>query len=261
MNLQNVLNDVLQPSEVRTNRDTTLIKIIAMLTMLCDHCGKVIFPQYTFMRSIGRLAFPIYAYCIAVGCVYTHDLVKYVKRMAFVAILSQPLYAVALSHTNKEMYAVAFADNPISAVFHYYLNSWKTPSIMLTLMFGILIIWTLREKHFELTAILAVLVWYLQSTLSYGWKGVWLIVLFYLTCTRWWLMLPIVSAYMLAVWSGTTYSILGFSFGRQTMAILSLPLILIPMNTGIKLNKWIFYLFYPGHLLAIIIVLKCLGRI
>lgn len=47
------------------------LKIIAMLSMLIDHTGLMIFPEYKIFRIIGRLAFPIFAYMIAEGCFYT----------------------------------------------------------------------------------------------------------------------------------------------------------------------------------------------
>ena len=46
-------------TEVRLNNDTNFIKIIAMITMLVDHLGAMVFPQYRVMRIIGRIAFPI----------------------------------------------------------------------------------------------------------------------------------------------------------------------------------------------------------
>ena len=49
-------------NKVGTNQDTSLLKLIAMLTMLIDHSGKMVFPQYPIMRVIGRSAFPFYAY-------------------------------------------------------------------------------------------------------------------------------------------------------------------------------------------------------
>lgn len=47
------------------------LKLLALLTMTVDHIGVHLFPQYPILRIIGRLAFPIYAYCIAEGCVHT----------------------------------------------------------------------------------------------------------------------------------------------------------------------------------------------
>ena len=100
------------PQKVDLNTDTNLLKIIAMVTMLIDHCGKMLFPQYRIMRVIGRIAFPIYAYCIAAGCVYTRNPLRYFKRIVLLALISQPFYAVALAHTNQAMYAVSFAEHP-----------------------------------------------------------------------------------------------------------------------------------------------------
>ena len=54
------------PDHVALNGDGNLLKLIAMLAMLCDHAGKMLFPQHAIMRIIGRLAFPIYAYSLAV---------------------------------------------------------------------------------------------------------------------------------------------------------------------------------------------------
>ena len=34
------------PTAVNMNRDTGLLKLIAMLAMFCDHAGKMLFPQY-----------------------------------------------------------------------------------------------------------------------------------------------------------------------------------------------------------------------
>ena len=49
------------PGATRLNGDTNFLKLIAMLTMLCDHAGKMLFPQHPILRIIGRMAVPIYA--------------------------------------------------------------------------------------------------------------------------------------------------------------------------------------------------------
>ena len=81
--------------------------------MLIDHMGAIFFPQYRVMRIIGRIAFPIYAYCLTVGCVYTHDMLRYVQRVILLALIAQPIYVVAMHHTNAAMYAVSFAEQPV----------------------------------------------------------------------------------------------------------------------------------------------------
>lgn len=248
------------PKEVRLNTDTNLLKLVAMATMLIDHTGKMFFAQYNIMRIIGRLAFPIYAYCIAVGCVYTHNRLKYLSRIVLLGLISQPFYAVALGHTTQRMYAVSFAENPLRAMLNFYVESWAKPSILLTLAMGILVIWSIREKQLVFTAALALLVWKIQGSLDYGWRGVVLMVLFYLFCTRWWISLPVVLTYM--IWWGmrsSSYELFGIRFGIQMFAIFALPLIYIPTYSKLKINKWIFYLFYPAHLIFIMLVQRLMG--
>ena len=47
-----------------------VFKIIAMLTMVCDHTGSLLFDDNLYMRCIGRCAFLIYAFLMAEG--YRH---------------------------------------------------------------------------------------------------------------------------------------------------------------------------------------------
>ena len=240
------------PQKVDLNTDTSLLKLIAMIAMLIDHSGKMLFPDYPVMRVVGRIAFPIYAYCIAIGCVYTHNPLKYLKRIVLLAMISQPFYAVALGHSNSAMYAVSFADQPLRAAFTFYTNSWFHPSILLSLTFGILLIWTIREKQLILTLALSLFCWRIQGNLDYGIRGLILMVLFYLFCGKWWLSLPVMLGYM-AWWGlkGAGYVLFDVRFGIQMFAILALPLIYLHTKSGLRLNKWVFYFFYPAHLIFI----------
>ena len=243
------------PKTVGLNNDTELIKPIAMITMLADHAGKMFFSQYNLFRIVGRLAFPIYAYCIAAGCVYSRNRYKYLTRLVITGLVSQPFYAVALAHTTQKMYAIRFADNPVGAVFNFYVNSWSVPNIMWTLALGLLMCWAIRDKQLPCAIALALIVWKVQSSINYGWQGVALIVLFYLFIERWWLSLPVMAAFM--VWwasSGSTYHLFGLSFSIQIFALLALPLIYIPTNSRLRINKWVFYLFYPAHLIGIMLI-------
>ena len=53
------------------------LKLIALFAMTCDHVGMQIFPQLLWLRMIGRLAMPIYAFMIAEGCRHTRNRKKY----------------------------------------------------------------------------------------------------------------------------------------------------------------------------------------
>ena len=47
--------------------DGTALKLIAMVSMVFDHVGDNFFPEQTWMRVIGRIAMPIFAFCVAEG--------------------------------------------------------------------------------------------------------------------------------------------------------------------------------------------------
>ena len=62
--------------KLKTNLDTNFIKLVAIISMTFDHVGSVFFPEYPVFRWIGRIAFPLFCYCLTVGMLYTHDIKK-----------------------------------------------------------------------------------------------------------------------------------------------------------------------------------------
>ena len=226
-----------------------------MLAMLCDHAGKMLFPQYPIMRIIGRLAFPIYAYCIAAGCVYTRNPLNYLKRIVLLALISQPIYAVSMAHEVSAMYATSFTEHPVLAVWNFYINSWTHPSILVSLAFGLMLLWALRERQIALGLGVFLLIWLIQGKLDYGIRGIILMLLFYVFCTKRWISLPVVLAFL--VWwglQGSGYSCFGVSFGIQMFAIPALLFIYIHTRSRLRLPKWLFYAFYPAHMILIYVL-------
>ena len=67
----------------------TVLKVIAVVSMTIDHIGYIFFPQYIWLRWLGRLAFPIFAYMIAEGCYYTRSKKKYLIMTAGIGVLCQ----------------------------------------------------------------------------------------------------------------------------------------------------------------------------
>ena len=71
------------------------LKIIACASMLCDHMGYLLFPQAVWLRYIGRLAMPLFAFFIGEGCRYTHDRKQYLLRIGGLAAVCQAAYLVS----------------------------------------------------------------------------------------------------------------------------------------------------------------------
>ena len=65
------------------------LKLIAACTMFIDHMGYTLFPGVVWLRCIGRVAFPLFCFLIAEGCVHTHDRKKYALRLFVFAVLSE----------------------------------------------------------------------------------------------------------------------------------------------------------------------------
>jgi hypothetical protein len=73
-----------------------LLKLLACLFMLIDHAGVFLvppssYPLYIAMRTVGRLAFPIFAYGIAVGFQRTRSPYRYLVRMTLWALITELL--------------------------------------------------------------------------------------------------------------------------------------------------------------------------
>lgn len=76
------------------------LKYIAIAAMLCDHIGMFFFPVSTvpgafLFRVFGRLTAPIMCYFIAEGYFYTSSKRKYGTRLLLFAVISQFAYAFA----------------------------------------------------------------------------------------------------------------------------------------------------------------------
>lgn len=70
------------------------LKLLAMTFMLIDHIGCFLLNRdtdiYIICRSWGRLAFPIFCFLIAEGARHTHSLPQYMARLAAFAFISTP---------------------------------------------------------------------------------------------------------------------------------------------------------------------------
>ena len=252
-----MLDRFLRPAQLKTNQDGALLRLIACICMFIDHAGKMLFPQLTWMRLVGRLAFPLFAYGIAVGAAMTKHPQPYITRVAALALVSQPLYAVALGHTNNAMYAVPFAQHPLRALYTFYIKSWETPSILLPLLLGLLLLLCIRDRKYIPALLIYVLCERFSGSLDYGVGGIRLMILFYLFLEYPALCFAVTTSYMLA-WAldGHGYPIFGVQFGIRLFAVPAVMLASLPIRRKTQLPKWLTYGFYPAHLIILLILEK-----
>lgn len=238
----------MEPQEkLAGNTNTSLLKLLALIFMCFDHFGKMLFPQAAEMRMIGRLAFPIYAWCLVVGACYTRNIWKYALRILGVGLISQPFYMAALRHT------------------------WREPNIFLTLLLGLLAIAALRERKLfsHIWGPAAALVMAQLLGCDYGWRGVLLMLLLYAARGHRGGLCGVMVAFCLFWGSGSSqitqlfgwqlpfYSwpgigpILAAFLKLQGLAVCALPFIACPMPWRIQINKWVGYALYPAHLLVL----------
>ena len=84
-------------TEKRAGLSAMTLKYIAMATMLVDHMGYVLFPWILWLRCVGRIAFPIFAFQIAEGCIRTHDRRRYALRLLLFAVLTEVPFDLAFN--------------------------------------------------------------------------------------------------------------------------------------------------------------------
>lgn len=229
----------MEQAKLKTNLDTDFLKLVAIISMLCDHVGSIFFPEYPVFRWIGRLAFPIFSYCMTVGMLYTHDIKKYLTRLGVFALISQPCYIFA---------------------FHPYdwQAEWGNMNIFFTLFFSLLAVWGLYQKKWWLFAAVFLLVSFVNF--DYSANGIILVLIFYLFRNRpAWGAAVYVLFWLPALWGGDladprSLIVAGHAIDWPVFALAAAVPIYLRTKTGLKVPKWFFYGFYPAHLALIGVV-------
>ena len=193
---------------------------IAMLTMLIDHIGVVFYQDQTWLRYIGRIAFPLYAYLIVVGYQRTRNYRNYMIRVGLLAIIAQPAYQWAFNTTG--------------------LN------IIISLFIGLLLFKLLDiSAKYRLVQILIVLATLYGSTffdLDYGAYGIVLMLIFrYVPRDKLMLFHAILELPYIFVWGYQYVSLIVTYF-------ISFQAKWLAKADTIQVPRWLWRCFYPLHL-------------
>ena len=204
------------------------LKLLAMLTMTLDHIGVQMFPGVLWLRIVGRLAFPIYAYMIAEGCAHTRNRRKYLLQMSGLALLCQLVYFFAMG----SLFQCILVTFTLSILLIYACDTGSRPLTALALL-GVAFVTVALPRLLPGT----------DFAIDYGFFGVLVPVAAYLGKTHREKLL----------FMAFTLAALAWSFGGiqwYSLAAL-LPLALYSGQRGKRRMKWLFYLYYPLHLAAI----------
>ena len=223
------------------------LKLIACFCMLCDHIGYVLIEngvlygqnvQYwemalateagqrwyllaRILRTIGRLAFPIFAYLLVEGFCHTHDLRRYMRNVFLCALISEIPFDLACFQT---------------IYYPYYQN------VCVTLFLGLFSMYLMKKaKRFPLLQLLfafavSALAWLVKC--DYGAVGVGMISIL-------WLLRKDHSAQLVL---GAVAAALESLSYFCSAALAFVPLRFYNGKRGTAPLKYFFYIFYPAHL-------------
>lgn len=243
---------------------TDLLKLTAMITMLIDHIGAGILEYLMYLdtvfgstktvltdidqvlRLIGRISFPLYCFLLVQGFLHTKNRLKYAGSLLFFAFLSEFPFDFML----------------------YTSLDFSSLNVMFTLFIGLLTLWGIEtaRSNIVLICLISTMGMAMAAILNtdYSWMGVLLIVSFYLlrknsfiqctvTCVLFFLAMAIRYSKMHETLTQTFMYLLS---SKYTVVLSFWMVYKCNGKRYLKKGKYLFYLFYPAHLLIIGIILR-----
>lgn len=214
-----------------------MLKILALIAMTCDHIGVYLMDNNPIMRMIGRISLPIFAYMIAEGCKYTKNKLKYLSLTAGVGLICQIAYWV----TMQSLYMCIMVTFSLSIIMIYALDFALKKKKPLPILLACLTFCTIVFLSYILPRFVPAQYGY---HISYGIVGIMLPVLIYLGQTK--------SQKLLATAVGLCVMAARNAWSIQWYALLALiPLAFYNGKRGKIKMKYLFYIYYPLHLVII----------
>lgn len=202
--------------------DAFSLKCLAILCMAADHAGRILFPEELNLVRIGRLAFPIFAFLLTEGFFHTRDIYRYLARLGIFAILSEI---------------------PFDLAFHQSIWYPRSQNVFFTLFISVALMAALERCREWPERILEIFIamWFAEALGSdYGFRGVLLVLIFYIGRARPWAGLTL----------GGLWNFLWQSPVQRFGVLYVIPVGLYNGKKG-RSMKYFFYVFYPAHLLLL----------
>lgn len=218
---------------------SSTLKIIAMISMLIDHIAYIViapvlienglegylYALYRGMRGVGRIAFPIYCFLLTEGFFRTRDRKKYAFRLLLFALISEIPYDLAFYRS--------VWDPGHSNVFFTLLLSYIMMAVMEEAKTHFQNRWIIMVAYLAAFAVCGRCAEWMQC--DYGIKGIVAVALFYLFRMN----------------KGEQLLAGCVAFCWEPAALAAFPLIAFYNGKrGINL-KYVFYAFYPVHILLL----------
>lgn len=237
-----------------------IIKIIAIISMICDHSSDALIGHLSFFNIIGRIAFPLFCFQLVIGYKNTKNVEKYLLRLFIFALISQiPFSLFIYSFTGNFAMLNIFFTLAIGLLSMYVLDKVNNKWLAIVIdIFLILLAEFIQVDYggFGICLILAIFVFYkdknskatINNTLKeneiflLGLKNNFLftVVYFILCFTRYFMYFYTTSASIVIAEILATF----------------LPIIFMFLYNGKKgpSMKYFFYGFYPIHLIILVIL-------
>lgn len=235
---------------VAGNTDTSLLKIIALIFMIVDHVGVAFYPGEQELRVLGRIAMPLYAWCLVVGSEYTRSALQYALRLFILGVISQPFYVMALSHDWTDFNILFLFGIAVLAIAgikaKYYGSQFWAPALCIMLLQYV-------HVDYGLNGLLFILVLYAARRSRAGLAAA------FLAVAAFWgsVSFPVSSLFGVSLSfmsEGVLNPVKELFFQMQAFMWMALPLILVTTHSNVRMPKWLGYGLYPLHLVALILV-------
>lgn len=215
-----------------------VLKIIAIISMTYDHTIKILpgLSKLPFEFWIpGRIAFPIFCFLLVEGIMHTKNIKKYAISIGILAIISEFVY---------------------DFVFYNKILDFSCQNVLFELLLGLLVVWlykVLKEKQkgeFIIFPLLFAIMLSVALKLDYGMGGILCIFLFYVGYDKKGLSKYLI--YFFAILMTATNISSPMVMTLQFCSLIALlPISLYNGKRGYRFNKYVFYAFYPLHLIVL----------